>query len=1043
MGACTRAISVCLAAGVILGMPAMLRAVTPPVISARAAIAMDAGTGAVLFAHNPDLPLPPASTTKIVTALLLARISPSTPILATPAAVSTPGLTLGMQPLQKYSARTLLYAMLLKSANDAAVAVGQALGPGIPAFTAKMNRLAASAGATHSHFVNPDGLDAPAHLASARDLALIARLAMQNPTFAKAVGTRSAVVSLPGGRTQRLVNSDTLLRSFPGVEGIKTGYTTQAGYCFVGEAKVHGRQIITVVLHSTNWQQDTRTLLRFAEASAPQGIRHGIRQATKTNLPQALHHPSPMIGRATPPGVGPTGFTDTSQNTPSSGIATIHPYGNAHSRAAHWNSNPGSSSSTSPASGSTHSGAPGNEVPVASGPGGSTGVLGTSPTPGVTPAGSKSGQANYSGAIPARSGPADMSRSTPTSSPPADGKVEGAQLSNGTHSQHAHTGTPQANNATGSATTRRGTVTDIPAGMHQIPGWLWWMLLVLVVLTLLTNLRRIRTSLKVALPRFRALLPQWRYRMKTKGFPWNRTQSAPLSPAETPVERPAKKTQSNAPEIPPLLYDAEPPSRCASLDWLGKLASTPPRLLESSVIRHARAVLDCAQPSHAATLLPLLQAPTAKIRTSAATLLIPYAPRKSEEVLLAAMQDEKSGADLRAECAATLARQTGDRHEKTWVQLLLGDGFLPAATALATLPWLDDNTTRALKHVLEQDRQLQTDSEVVLRTNTRDTAIAGVLALHGHIDGEILDAKLHELPARQRENIISALFLESDHPLALKHALHAVLHSKSGYAIPALMRAKPSSIKDLLDAAEERADAAEKTRIMIVRWLLFKQGDSERVQKLAAAGNDLAVAASAIAQHSHWQPESQEANVLTAAARIVSLRLGYGDYSSEEISRAFRRASAEEDATGPELPAGLQELSQAYQHPEVYTAVQSALRSEDGIEQIVMALAKQHSSRMAMQESLFWSDKLSREFRIAHIAELASETGDEPRTAVMARSADADSYIRLAAHRALSGMPETLLEVDAGTPQQSEDLVPEVINQPDIDERSEIINEAA
>ncbi len=1013
MVACHRGFFVCLVAGVISLMPTALLALAPPPISAKAAVVMDAETGTVLYGHNPDLPLPPASTTKIVTALLLAQLPPTTPITATTTAASMPGLALGVQPNRSYSARTLLYAMLLKSANDAAEAVGEALGPGIPAFSAKMNQLAAKAGATHSHFVNPDGLDAPGHLATARDLALIARMAMNNPAFARAVGTHSTKIDLPGGRIETLVNTDTLLGSVPGMEGIKTGYTAKAGYCFVGEALVHGRQIITVVLHSTNWQTDTRSLLHYAGILKHPSAHHTALAATRSG--QANPHNSPMIGRATPPGIGPSGFTDSSaasKRAAASSASTVPP---PAPRSKHWTTRDPSRGSQYPVAEQPATAPPNRPLDTAPS-GGSPLSPGSGSTSTSSNANDRSTPALRSiGAAPnsvkASTGPTNSSESGST------GVTSGSQPSN-VNSTHPHDISHHASTVKGqdSGASSRGIAVRLNRSTHRVPSWVWWMLLLLLVATLLLYFRRLYAGFQFALRWLLAFAPKWRYKMKTKGFPWNRSQSAPLLPVETPVERPARKAKSSTPETPPLIYDAQPPIRCDSKDWMSKLVSTPARLLEPSVLRHARAVLECVPPAYAAALLPLLQSPTTKIRTSAATLLMPYTARKSEEILLAAMQDEKSGADLRAECAATLARHTNDRYEKTWVQLLLGDGFLPAAAALASLPWLDEGTTKALKHVLDQERQLQTDSEVVLRTNTRDAAIAAVLTVHGHLANEVVDSKLHELPARQRENIISALFLESDHPVALHHAVHAALHSKSGYALPALMRANPESVTELLDAAEERADAAEKTRIMIVKWLLFNEGEEEQVQKLAGAGNDLAVAASAIAQHSHWKPENQEPNVLTAAARIVSLRLGYGDYTPEEISRAFRRASADDEANAADLPAGLQELSQAYQHPEVYSAVQSALKSDDGIEQLAMSLAKHHGCEMAMDESAFWSDKLGREFRLAHLSELGQESGDAQRNAMKARTLDPDPYIRAAARRALVAMPD----IEQSQPAQTE-----------------------
>ncbi len=997
-------VTACLVAGVTGVVHVTAAAAAYPVITARAAVVMDAATGSLLYAHNPDLPLPPASTTKIVTALLLTRIPPTTRIPVSRAAAFTPGLALGLQPTLKYPARVLLYAMLLKSANDAAEAVGEALGPGIPAFSAKMNAVAATAGASHSHFVNPDGLDEPGHLASARDLALIARMAMQNPTFARAVGTQQCKVTLPGGNVQTLVNSDTLLGTVPGMEGIKTGYTANAGYCFVGEANVHGRQIITVVLHSANWQQDTKALLHFVARERTRD-KPSQNQSVK---PRNLHSPagtSSMQGNARPPGPGPRGFADKSADVHKPGVQPTNGQTTPH--------NSGAPQTTFTASSTSTPSAPKQQGSAASGTPSGAGYNSSSPdASSVRPAshgGSGASPVAPSGTSPTAPAPiASQSAKQPAGTRPGSSvdtpAHEGTDPEQETRTT-SRSGTSLPPTGAAARTSSQNSIGHAETAHHP-PAWLWWMLLIVLLVALLTNARRLRMQLATLWPRIKTWKLRWSYKMKTKGFPWNRPQAAPAAAPEIPTDRPARKAKRAVPGVPELIYDAEAPTRCSSVDWLGKLAAAPPRLLESSVLRHARAVLECAQPSNAAAVVPLLQAPTVKIRVSAASILLPYAPRKSEEVLLAAMQDEKSGADLRAECASTLARHTGDRYEKTWVQLLLGDGFLPAATALASRPWLEESTTRALKHVLDQERPLQNDSEVVLRTNTRNAAIAGVLALHGHLDNDALDAKIAELPARQKENIVSALFFDNDRPMALQHTVNAILHHKSASALQAIMHADPRQVNDLLDVADTNADAAEKTRIMIVKWLLYKEGNNERIQKLASAGNDLAVAAAAIAQHAHWQPETQDANVLAAAARIVSLRLGYGDYTAEDISRAFRRTSAEDEIATVDLPAGLQELSQAYQHPEVYAAVQSALRSDDGIEQLVTALAKQHESPLAMREASFWADKLGREHRAALISELAQVPGNEQRAAIESRALDPDIHIRATAHRAMRSMVE-------------------------------------
>ncbi len=233
-------------------------------VTAQSAILMDADTGAVLSQKDPDLALPPASTTKIMTAFLLARSLPSdTQIVISGNAAKTPETALGMKAGQTFSARDLLYAMLLRSANDASVASAEAAGGTEAAFVSWMNAEAAAAGATRTHFTNPSGLPNPNHLSTARDLANITRKALQNPAFAAAARARTYIVPAHNGLSpQVLTNTNTLLETHPEITGVKTGWTWKAGLCYVGSATKGGRHYITVVLHSKNWQEDTLALLR-------------------------------------------------------------------------------------------------------------------------------------------------------------------------------------------------------------------------------------------------------------------------------------------------------------------------------------------------------------------------------------------------------------------------------------------------------------------------------------------------------------------------------------------------------------------------------------------------------------------------------------------------------------------------------------------------------------------------------------------------------------------------------------------------------------
>lgn len=248
-----------------------------PVIRATSAIVIDADTGETLWEKNPDLRLPPASTTKIVTALLQLEYLPNTASITVPkAATGLPGIRIPLKPGEVYRGEDLLNAQLLESANDASAAVALTISKNLPTFVGRMNELVASLGATNSHFTNPHGLDDPDHYSSARDLALIARYGLgKYPEFASAV--RKLEVLIPANVTHpahKLKNRNDLLRRFPKeVDGVKTGWTSHAGYCFVGSGKRGNRHLITVVLHSSDWVGETLALLDYGFRQKLSGVQ--------------------------------------------------------------------------------------------------------------------------------------------------------------------------------------------------------------------------------------------------------------------------------------------------------------------------------------------------------------------------------------------------------------------------------------------------------------------------------------------------------------------------------------------------------------------------------------------------------------------------------------------------------------------------------------------------------------------------------------------------------------------------------------------------
>lgn len=233
-------------------------------LSARSAIVMDARTGDVLWSHNPDERLPPASTTKVVTALLAlqsGRLGEAFPVSRE--AARAPASKLGLRPGMALHLRDLVYAIMLNSANDASIVIAEGLAGSVPAFAWQMNALARRLGARDTNFVNPNGLPAENHYSTARDLATIFRHAMQHPIFAEVVGTRTTQIRPAAGslRPIALRNHNRLLGEYP-IEVVgKTGYTRAAKRCFVGAARNNGQQVTFAILGATDLWGDIKRLL--------------------------------------------------------------------------------------------------------------------------------------------------------------------------------------------------------------------------------------------------------------------------------------------------------------------------------------------------------------------------------------------------------------------------------------------------------------------------------------------------------------------------------------------------------------------------------------------------------------------------------------------------------------------------------------------------------------------------------------------------------------------------------------------------------------
>jgi D-alanyl-D-alanine carboxypeptidase (penicillin-binding protein 5/6) len=233
-----------------------------PEVSCAACFVVD-DRNRVLFARAADERRSNASTTKMVTALIVRRSSAlSEEVDVSAEAASTGAGGLDLQPGDRFSVEELLHAMLLSSSNDAAVALAEHVAGTEAAFVRKMNRFARSMGANETHFVTAHGLDAPDHYSSARDLAAIGARVLQDRILAAIVATPSTVIEGPG-RSETLENRNLLLEAYRGAIGIKTGFTSQAGNVLVAAARRSGHTIIAVAMGSVDATADAAALLDF------------------------------------------------------------------------------------------------------------------------------------------------------------------------------------------------------------------------------------------------------------------------------------------------------------------------------------------------------------------------------------------------------------------------------------------------------------------------------------------------------------------------------------------------------------------------------------------------------------------------------------------------------------------------------------------------------------------------------------------------------------------------------------------------------------
>lgn len=242
-------------------------------VNSLSAVLIDATNGRVLWGKNEETPMAMASTTKIMTAIIaLENADLKSEVTVSKRAASAPEVKMGLKTGEKIRLEDLMFALMLQSSNDAAIAIAEHIGGTVENFCEMMTNKAKEIGAKDTLFVTPNGLDAGDHHSTAYDMAIIAKYALENEEFVKLIGTKEVTTPVSGGnyKSYHITNKNRLLNEYEGATGVKTGFTNKAGHCFVGSAKRDGVELVSVVLAS-GWGSkgkeqkwiDTKTILNY------------------------------------------------------------------------------------------------------------------------------------------------------------------------------------------------------------------------------------------------------------------------------------------------------------------------------------------------------------------------------------------------------------------------------------------------------------------------------------------------------------------------------------------------------------------------------------------------------------------------------------------------------------------------------------------------------------------------------------------------------------------------------------------------------------
>ncbi|MGN7468888.1 D-alanyl-D-alanine carboxypeptidase family protein [Brevibacillus sp. SAFN-007a] len=263
----------------------------PPSLSAEGAALIDVASGRILYSKNGSKKMRIASLTKTMTAIVAIETGKLDEVVTVPPeAVGVEGSSIYLKRSEKLTLEELLYGLMLRSGNDAAVTIATHIGGSVPGFTYLMNEKAAMIGMEHTNFTNPHGLDdSNQHYSTPEDMAKLSAYALRNPVFRQIVSTKVKDISWEGEEwDRRLLNKNKMLHLYNGADGVKTGYTKLAKRCLAASATRDGRQLATITLNASDDWNDSAKLLDYGFAQFPVKQLVGAGQDVQPEMPLTM-----------------------------------------------------------------------------------------------------------------------------------------------------------------------------------------------------------------------------------------------------------------------------------------------------------------------------------------------------------------------------------------------------------------------------------------------------------------------------------------------------------------------------------------------------------------------------------------------------------------------------------------------------------------------------------------------------------------------------------------------------------------------------------